>query len=106
LEQRREAFRRRRDFLSAALLDLGFSIAVPTQGAFYIYAGIEAFSNDSERFCRTLLEEFGVAITPGTDFGDFENQRYVRFAFTTGMNDLELAVERLRAAVASGRLSQ
>ncbi len=106
LEQRRAAFRQRRDFLTTALAELGFTIAVPTQGAFYIYAGIEAFSSNSERFCQILLDEFGVAVTPGTDFGDFENQRYVRFAFTTSMQELELAVERLRGAVASGRLAQ
>lgn len=106
LEQRRQAFRQRRDYLTEALVALGFKVALPTQGAFYIYAGIDGFSANSERFCQTLLEEFGVAITPGTDFGDFENQRYVRFAFTTGMPALEIAVERISAAVASGRLSQ
>lgn len=106
LEQRRQAFKERRDYLSNALVALGFNVPVATQGAFYIYAGIEAFCSSSERFCQTLLEEFGVAVTPGTDFGEFENQRYVRFAFTTGMPELEVAVERITAAVQSGRLAQ
>lgn len=106
LEARRHEFAQRRDYLSAALTQLGFSIAVPTLGAFYIYAGIEKFADDCEAFCTVLLEEFGVAVTPGTDFGDFENRRFVRFAFTTGMEQLELAVERLTAAVASGRLGR
>lgn len=106
LEKRRHEFAQRRDYLSAALKELGFSIAAPTLGAFYIYAGIEKFSEDCEAFCRVLLEEFGVAVTPGTDFGDYENKHFVRFAFTTGMAQLELAVERLRVAVASGKLAQ
>ncbi len=106
LEQRRHEFASRRNFLSSALKELGFTIDVPTLGAFYIYAGIEKFSSDCEAFCRVLLEEFGVAVTPGTDFGDYQNKRYVRFAFTTGMPQLEIAVERLRAAVASGKLAQ
>lgn len=106
LESRRHEFAQRRDYLSAALTQLGFSIASPTLGAFYIYAGIEKFSNDCETFCRVLLEEFGVAVTPGTDFGDYENKRFVRFAFTTGMEQLELAVERLSVAVASGKLAR
>lgn len=106
LEGRRHEFAQRRDFLNAALKELGFSIAVPTLGAFYIYAGIEKFSDDCETFCQVLLEEFGVAVTPGTDFGDFENKRFVRFAFTTGMEQLELAVERLKLAVASGKLAR
>lgn len=106
LEARRHEFAKRRDYLSAALKRLGFTIATPTLGAFYIYAGIEKFSDDCETFCAVLLEEFGVAVTPGTDFGDFENKRFVRFAFTTGLEQLELAMERLSEAVASGKLAR
>ncbi len=106
LEQRRREFAERRNFLSAVLVELGFSVPVPTQGAFYIYAGIEKFSNDSEHFCHALLEHFGVAVTPGTDFGDYENRKHVRFAFTTGMEQLQIAADRLRVAVHSGRLSR
>lgn len=105
LEARRHEFAQRRDYLSDALKALGFTISTPTLGAFYIYAGIEKFTDDCESFCKILLEEFGVAVTPGTDFGDFENKHFVRFAFTTGMAQLEIAVERLQAAVASGKLS-
>jgi aspartate/methionine/tyrosine aminotransferase len=105
LEARRLDFAARRIFLTRVLRELGFSVPVETQGAFYIYAGIEAFSTDSERFCKVLLEDFGVAVTPGTDFGEFESTRHVRFAFTTSMAQLELAAERLRAAVLSGALS-
>ncbi|MDP1931511.1 MAG: pyridoxal phosphate-dependent aminotransferase [Gammaproteobacteria bacterium] len=106
LEQRRHEFAQRRDFLSAVLQELGFSVLVPTQGAFYIYAGIEKFSDDSEHFCQALLEHFGVAVTPGTDFGNHENRTHVRFAFTTGMEQLQIAAERLRTAVNSGKLSR
>lgn len=104
LEERRQAFAERRDFLSRVLVELGFTVPVVTQGAFYIYAGIEKFSDDSEYFCHALLEYFGVATTPGTDFGDYHNRRYVRFAFTTGMDQLEIAAQRLHEAVASGKL--
>lgn len=102
LETRRREFAMRRDFLTAVLRELGFSIPVDTQGAFYIYAGIAAFSNDSEHFCKVLLEDYGVAVTPGTDFGEFESACHVRFAFTTGMDQLAIAADRLRVAVRSG----
>lgn len=105
LEARRREFAMRRDFLTAVLRELGFSVPVDTQGAFYIYAGIDAISTDSERFCKVLLEDYGVAATPGTDFGDFRSNSHVRFAFTTGMDELTLAAERLRAAVRSGALA-
>jgi len=100
-ESRRQAFRERRDFLVAALRDIGFSVSRVTEGAFYVYAGIEKFSDDSEEFCQRMLEQHGVAITPGTDFGDYQAHRYVRFAFTTDMDNLRLGVERLGKALAS-----
>jgi aspartate/methionine/tyrosine aminotransferase len=108
LDQRRIEFQQRRDFLCAALTDLGFGVPVNTQGAFYIYADISAVLKklaegraagqlmDSERFCHELLEEQGVAVTPGTDFGDYRADTHVRFAFTTSIENLQVAVERLR----------
>lgn len=98
-EERRSAFCQRRDFLSAKLQDLGFALPLQIQGAFYIYADISNFGETSEQFCRRLLEDHGVAVTPGTDFGEHAAQQHVRFAFTTSMSDLELGVERLSRAL-------
>lgn len=105
-EQRRAAFAERRRYLLDALPQMGFSVAVEPQGAFYIYAGIGALSDNSEHFCHTVLEHFGVAVTPGTDFGEYHSRLHVRFAFTTSMEQLEIAVERLQRAVASERLAR
>ncbi len=99
-EQRRAAFRERRDYLAAELSALGMLLPREIQGAFYAYANISAFSRDSDAFCTQMLEEHGVAITPGTDFGEINGNEYVRMAFTTGMEDLKLGVERLRRALA------
>ena len=96
LESRRTEFKRRRNFLVPALRDLGFSIPVTPEGAFYIYAGIESFAADSGRFAVDVLEEAGVAITPGKDFGTNQAERYVRFAYTRSMDDLQEGVRRLR----------
>jgi len=96
LEERRAEFRRRRDFLVPALRDLGFSIPVMPEGAFYIYAGIERFAADSGKFALDMLEETGVAITPGKDFGANQAERYVRFAYTRALEDLQEAVTRMR----------
>lgn len=100
-ETRREAFRQRRDYLATALGQLGFVIPDSIQGAFYIYANISKFSTDAEAFCRVVLEDYGVAITPGTDFGEYRSNEFVRLAFTTSMEDLELGVERLAKAVSA-----
>ena len=99
LEQRREAYRQRRDFLASSLRSLGFVLPWEPQGAFYCYADISRFSDDCEDFCHQLLEHHGIAATPGTDFGDYQARRYVRFAYTSSMPNLEKAMERLANAI-------
>ncbi len=96
LEQRREAFRQRRDYLLPALRELGFDIPVTPQGAFYLYANCERFTDSSLEFAEALLEEAGVAVTPGLDFGSNQPEKHLRFAYTTSMERLEEGIRRLR----------
>ncbi|MFO7594364.1 MAG: pyridoxal phosphate-dependent aminotransferase [Pseudomonadota bacterium] len=97
LEQRREAFHRRRDYLLPALRQLGFDIPVTPQGAFYLYADCSRFTDDSFGFAADLLEQAGVAVTPGADFGNYLPEKHLRFAYTTSMEQLEEGVRRLSA---------
>ena len=97
LEQRREAFRQRRDYLLPALRELGFDIPVTPQGAFYLYANCQRFTDDSLQLADTLLEQAGVAVTPGLDFGHNQPEKYLRFAYTTSLERLEEGVRRLAA---------
>jgi aspartate/methionine/tyrosine aminotransferase len=96
VEQRRLAFRDRRDFLVPALRDLGFGIPIMPTGGFFVYADSSRFDDDSERFCRDVLEEAGVAITPGVDFGRHRAASHVRFAYTIDIEKLADGVARLR----------
>ena len=96
LEARRSEFQARRDFLLPALRDIGFDIPVEPEGAFYLYAGCNHFTDDSFAFALDLLDKAGVAITPGKDFGSHAPERHVRFAYTTAMDKLEEGVERIR----------
>ncbi len=95
LEARRAEFQRRRDFLVPALRSLGFEVPVMPEGAFYVYAGCARFTDDSESFTLRLLEETGVAITPGIDFGVHRARSHVRFAYTRSLVDLEEGVARM-----------
>ena len=97
LEERREAFRARRDYLLPALQSLGFVIHAEPAGAFYLYADCSRFSDDSFGFADTLLETAGVAVTPGIDFGSHNANRYLRFAYTTSLEQLQLGVARIKA---------
>ena len=94
-EERREAFRVQRDFLLPRLRALGFDIPVEPQGAFYIYANCEKITSDSYAFCRDVLEDAGVAITPGLDFGTHGASRHVRFSYPKPVEVLAEGVARL-----------
>jgi aspartate/methionine/tyrosine aminotransferase len=95
-EARRAEFRRRRDFLVPALRGLGFGVPVVPDGAFYIYADVSRFSEDSFEFVRSLLRATGVCLVPGKDFGVASPERYVRVSYATSLERLEDAVERMR----------
>jgi aspartate/methionine/tyrosine aminotransferase len=96
LNTRRDEFAQRRDFLLPELRDLGFDIPHCPDGALYLYAGISRFKMPSAQFCMELLENHGLAITPGADFGRYKADEHVRFAYTTSMDRLAEGVARLR----------
>jgi len=95
LDERRDIFRARRDFLFDALQALGFGLSERPGGAFYLYADCSAFTDDSYRWTRELLDVAGVAVTPGRDFGCHSPERHVRFAYTTDLDRLEEGVRRI-----------
>jgi len=95
LEARRMEFKARRDYLVPALRELDFDIPVTPQGAFYVYAGCGKLTKDSFTFARDLLEQAGVAITPGIDFGANAPERHVRFAYTNSIARLQEGVSRI-----------
>jgi aspartate/methionine/tyrosine aminotransferase len=99
LEQRRGEFARRRDFLVPALKQAGLAIPAEPHGAFYVYADC---GRDSRQYALDLLQTEAVAATPGVDFGANATGRFVRFAYTRSMTDLEEAVRRI-ARFASSR---
>lgn len=95
LEQRRALFRDRRDRLLPGLRGLGFGVGNPA-GAFYIYARLpESIALDSMVYTTRLLEEEGVALAPGADFGERDASRHVRLAYTRDTAELSESLERL-----------
>ena len=95
VESRRRAFEARRNLLVPALRSLGFGVPVLPGGGFFVYADSSRFSDDSEAFCRAMLEGAGVAATPGIDFGVHRARAHVRFAYTVDEGKLEDGVSRL-----------
>ncbi len=95
LEYVRNTFRERRDFLYNELKEI-FTIDAAPDGAFYVWADISRYSSDSMEFCRRLLDEKAVAITPGIDFGSNRTDQYVRLAYTQETAKLKIGVERIK----------
>ncbi len=95
LDRRVEAYRRNRDRLLAALREGGVTRVAPPEGAFYLYADVGDLTDDSPAFCRALLEETGIAATPGLDFDPAHGHRYVRFSFAAAEEVVAEACRRL-----------
>jgi aspartate/methionine/tyrosine aminotransferase len=100
LERRRAEFARRRDFLVPELMKAGLAVPAEPHGAFYVYADC---GRDSRAYAHELLEREAVAATPGVDFGANGTERFVRFAYTRSLEDIEEAARRLARFAASAR---
>ena len=90
-----ERYRRSRDFLLQHLPGAGFPSLSPAQGAFYLYADISRRSSDSLKFADRILEEAGVAVTPGIDFDASRGHEFLRFSYCGPEADMRAAPARL-----------
>jgi len=95
LEANVARYRRSRDLLLRALPAAGFPHLSPAEGAFYLYADIGDRTNDSVAFCARMLDEVGVAATPGVDFDRDRGARTLRFSYCGPEADMAEAAERL-----------
>ncbi len=88
-------YRRSRDHLLAALPFAGFPDIAAADGAFYLYADVGSRTNDSQAFCARMLEQAGVAASPGVDFDRTRGARTVRFSYCGPEADMAEAAARL-----------
>jgi len=94
LEGHIETYRRNRALLLETLPKLGLGRIAPPDGAFYIWADISSFSDDSMDFCRRLLTDTGVTIAPGVDFDPVHGRHFVRFSFAVSEAETREALDR------------
>jgi aspartate/methionine/tyrosine aminotransferase len=85
-----------REVLLAGLRELGWTRLAPADGAFYVYADVGHLTEDSMGFALGLLEETGVALTPGVDFDTEAGDRFVRLSFAGSVDEIEEGLRRLR----------
>jgi aspartate/methionine/tyrosine aminotransferase len=96
LEAVKAGYARNRAYLLEELPKIGIAEMHPVDGAFYVYADIARFTNDSIGFSKRMLEEAGVAATPGLDFDPIEGSHYLRLSFAGSENDCRETVARLK----------
>ena len=88
-------YTRNRELLLAALPALGLARIAPPDGAFYVYADVSDFTDDSMQFCKQLLEDTGVATAPGIDFDPVNGLRFMRISFAVSTEQVEVAIGRM-----------
>lgn len=91
----KQGYARNRAFLMEQLPRIGLGSFLPVDGAFYIYIDVSRYTDDSMLFCRQILDEAGVALTPGLDFDARRGARTVRLSFAGSLGECEEAVARL-----------
>ncbi len=95
LEVNVETYRCNRELLLQALPALGLEKIAPPDGAFYIWADVSRYTNDSLAFCKQLLRDTGVATAPGIDFDPVDGHRFIRMSFAVSTAEIEEALRRL-----------
>ena len=99
MDHQRDQFEQRLEYVLPRVRDLGLEVPCEPEGAFYLYAQLPDFVPDSETFCDYALEAQGVAVTPGTDFGQHGADRHIRIAYTRDFPALSDGVDRLALAL-------
>ena len=95
-----DGFAEARELVLAALPDLGWVDVAPADGAFYVYAGIAPLLGpypDSVAWCRALLAEQDVALTPGVDFDPVHGHEHIRLSLAAGPDAVRDALPRILA---------
>ena len=95
LENVRHGYEENRRILLEGLPKAGLESFLPADGAFYLYADVSRFSSDSLAFAKRMLEEAGVAATPGVDFDPVRGQNFLRLCYAGSGEEMQEAVRRI-----------
>ena len=100
LEANRAVYAENRRLMLEGLPKAGFDKIAPPDGAFYVYADVSELTQDSRAFAQQILEEAGVAVTPGLDFDPHRGAQSLRFSYARQTADIVEGLARLQAFMA------
>jgi aspartate/methionine/tyrosine aminotransferase len=95
MEAVKYGYEENRRILLEGLPKAGLDKTLPVDGAFYLYADVSRFSDDSFEFARRMLAQTHVAATPGIDFDPLKGRHFIRFCYAGAAAEMHEAVERL-----------
>jgi aspartate/methionine/tyrosine aminotransferase len=95
MEAVKRGYEENRKILIEGLPKAGFDKFLPADGAFYLYADVSKFTDDSFAFAKRMLEETHVAATPGVDFDTVRGNKFIRFCYASSATEMHDAVERI-----------
>ena len=95
LQENLDVYRKNRELMITGLPKAGFSKFAPPDGAFYVYVDVSEYTDDSLGFSKQILEEAGVALTPGLDFDPARGARTVRLSYARSTADIQRGLLRL-----------
>jgi aspartate/methionine/tyrosine aminotransferase len=95
MEAVKHGYEENRRILLEGLPRVGFEKILPVDGAFYLYADVARFCDDSFDFAKRMLAETHVAVTPGVDFDPLRGRHFIRFCYAGGAAEMHEAIERI-----------
>lgn len=95
MEEIKHGYQENRRILIDGLPKAGLTRFLPADGAFYLYADVSDFTSDSFEFAKQMLEQAGVAATPGVDFDPIHGRSFIRFSYARSLDEMREAVDRI-----------
>ena len=96
LQSNLQVYRENRQLMIDGLPKAGFTAFAPPDGAFYVYVDVSAYTNDSKAFAAEILDQAGVAVTPGLDFDELRGHQTLRFSYARATSDIREGLTRLK----------
>jgi aspartate/methionine/tyrosine aminotransferase len=103
LQANLDVYKANRKLMLDGLPRAGFTNIAPPDGAFYVYADVSDLTQDSRAFAAEILEQAGVAVTPGLDFDPVRGATTLRFSYARATKDIQEGLQRLNKFMANRR---
>ena len=89
------SYKRKRDFMVSNLNDMGIDLGYNPDSAFYAFADMSKFSDDSLNLSMDILDKVGLGVAPGIDFGP-SFKKYIRLSYSSSLKNIQVGLDKMR----------